>query len=73
MRIISFALLLTGLFWAVYSVLNLSAAALPYQDPTPEMLKRQALQVNLWQYWFLAGGLAAAFGGLGLRKFRRIG
>ncbi len=73
MRITSFAILLAGLSWAVYSFLKLSGAALPYQDPTLEMLKQQASQVKLWQYSFLAGGLAASFGGLGLWKFRRNG
>ena len=70
MRIVSLMLLLAGLFWVIYSLLNLCATALPYPDSTPELLKVQTEQVRLWQYSLLASGLATTLGGLGIWKFR---
>jgi hypothetical protein len=73
MRFANYSLLLAGFSWAIYSFLNLGATALPYPDPTPELLKEQAEQISFWIFSLFAGALAASLGGFSLWKQRRRG
>ena len=42
---------------AVFSFLRLSAASMPYQDPTVEMLEKQSQQIALAKNWLVFGGV----------------
>ena len=56
---------------AIVCYLGLAAEALPYPDPTPEMLAAQAASVRAWQLGLFASlGLSAA-GIVGLVRGRR--
>ena len=44
---------------------------LPYQDPTPEMLKSQDLLANIYVAGMLLGVLLASLGGAALWSLRR--
>ncbi|MFZ5638243.1 MAG: hypothetical protein ACOY82_16825 [Pseudomonadota bacterium] len=48
-----------------------AANGLPYQDPTPEMLKAQELRGDLYGMAMLVSVLMAAFGAYRLLAFRR--
>lgn len=62
---------MVGFASAIVCYLVLAAEALPYQDPTPEMLAALAASVRVWQLGlFVSLGLSAA-GIAGFMRFRR--
>lgn len=63
--------LLLGLAAFAYGLLQDAAAALPYPDPTPELLLGQARQIESAQAVSLVGGAAAVASLLVLRRLRR--
>lgn len=71
MRIASCILIIFGILGAAVSFLAYSGAALPYQDPTPEMLEQQAIQIRFWGMSILINLSALVIGILGLRRSRR--
>lgn len=71
MRIGIFIIVVVGLLGACYSYFELASAALPYQDPMPEMLERQSDQVRFWGLFLLMNILLLMIGFLGMWRFRR--
>jgi len=73
MRAASVIAAVVGLLSAIVCFLGLAAEALPYPDPTPEMLAAQAASVRAWQLGILLSlGLSAA-GIAGFMRGRRTG
>jgi hypothetical protein len=71
MRTGSFIFVVVALLGACFSFLALSGASLPYQDATPEMLERQADQIQFWGSALFANLLVLITGGWGLWRSRR--
>ena len=70
------ALLTVGLLVMLGAFLCLAGNALPYQDPTAELLAHQASEARKWNVLFLVGLVATATGGTWLvarRRARRRG
>jgi hypothetical protein len=66
MRVGSYILLVIGIMGACFSFVTLSGAALPYPDPTPEMLLQQSGRVQFWGYSLLVSSLLIVVGGWGV-------
>jgi len=64
-------IVVAGLLGAALSFLVLAGVALPYQDPTPEMLERQSDQVRFWAGVMLANILLSVAGGCAMWRARR--
>jgi|AntRauTorcE11898_2_1112593.scaffolds.fasta_scaffold01229_11 uncharacterized membrane protein len=71
MRVGSYIVILIGLLGAYFSFVALSGSALPYPDPTPEMLDQQSNSVQFWGYSLLGNFLLIIIGGWGLWRLRR--
>ena len=71
MRSVSVITAIVGSMAAIVCFLGLGAEALPYLDPTPEMLAAQAAGVRAWQLGLVGslGVLAAGIAG-GVRSGR---
>ena len=71
MRTASVMAAVFGTVSAIVCFLGLAAEALPYPDPTPELLAAQAASVRAWQLGILVSlGLSAA-GIAGIVRSRR--
>lgn len=62
---------MVGFMGAIVSFLGLAAEALPYPDPTPEMLATQAAGVRAWQLGLVGSLGVSAAGTAGFIRFRR--
>lgn len=71
MRVGSFIFVVVGFLGACFSFLKLSAASLPYQDATHEMLELQSDSIQFWEFSLLANLLLLIIGGWGLWRSRR--
>jgi len=71
MRVGSYIFIVIGLVGAGLSFVALSGAALPYPDPTPEILDQQSNKVQFWGYSLLGNFLLVIIGGWRLRRLRR--
>ena len=71
MKLTRILVFLGGAISTVGCFLMLSAAALPYQDPTPELIATRQEQIGFWQIGFLTSVGVAAAGFFGLLRFRR--
>ena len=71
MRVLSFIFIVIGILGACFSFIALSGAALPYPDPTPEMLEQQSGRVQFWEYSLLVNFLLIVVGGWGVWRSRR--
>ena len=71
MKLTSILVFLGGAISAAGCFLMLSAATLPYQDPTPELIATQQEQVGFWQIGLLTSVGVAAVGFFGLLRFRK--
>lgn len=71
MRVGSYIFIVIGLLGACFSFSALSGTALPYPDPTPEMLDQQSKSVQFWGYSLLGNFLVIISGGWGLWRLRR--
>jgi hypothetical protein len=71
-KFVPFALLILGMIVMAYAFLYGSGNALPYQDPTPEMLAYQAAEATRYCITFAFGALAATFGGGWLWRRTRV-
>jgi hypothetical protein len=71
MRITSYIFIVIGLLGACFSFVALSGAALPYPDPTPEILGQQSNSIQFWGYSLLGSFLLIISGGWGLWRSRR--
>ncbi|MCA1792056.1 MAG: hypothetical protein LC667_20055 [Thioalkalivibrio sp.] len=67
----SLALLILGLVVMVVSFLYYAGNALPYPDPTAELLAHQAAEARKWSLLFALGLFASAIGGLCLWRRSR--
>ncbi len=65
------ALLTVGLLVMLGAFLCLAGNALPYQDPTAELLAHQASEARKWNILFLVGLVATATGAIWLLVRRR--
>ncbi|MBS8239802.1 hypothetical protein DYI22_04715 [Marinobacter lipolyticus] len=65
MRVGTYIFIVNGLLGACFSFIALSGAALPYPDPTPEMLDQQSNSVQFWGYSLLGNFLLIISGGWG--------
>jgi hypothetical protein len=66
MRIGSLFVIVSGLFTAALIFLQLSATSLPYPDATPEILEKQASQIQFWNVLLLLSLVIVAISGLAL-------
>jgi hypothetical protein len=73
MRTVGILFVTAGALWAAVSFFALSGVALPYQYPTPMMLRRQAPQVRFLEFSFVGSVFLGGLGGLGWWKKRRAG
>lgn len=72
MRALLVLVLLAGGLWSFVSLSNLLGEMLPYPDPTPEMLVRQAAAIEFWTWSLAAGFLVGLLGAIGAyRAWRR--
>ena len=71
MRVRSYIFIGIGLLGACFSLIALCGAALPYPDPTPEILDQQSNTVQFWGYSLLVNFLLITSGGCGLWRLRR--
>jgi hypothetical protein len=67
----SLALLILGLLVMAVSFMHYAGNALPYPDPTAELLAHQAAEARKWSLLFALGLLASAIGGLCLWRRSR--
>jgi hypothetical protein len=65
-KIAPFALLIFGMLVMLGAFLYAAGNALPYQDPTAEMLAHQATEARKWSAIFVIGLLATASAGVWL-------
>ena len=70
-KLAAFALLILGLIVMSGSFLYYAGNALPYPDPTPELLASQAAEANKWSLLFALGMLASTLGGAWLWRRSR--
>lgn len=70
-RVFAVVVLLVASGFSIYGFLRYAAAALPYQDPTPELLQAQAAQIRAWQLLFIGSGAVAIAALISLRRSRR--
>jgi hypothetical protein len=71
-RTLALGAVIVGAFAAVRFFLDLSSAALPYPDPTPELLVEQARTVRQSQLWLGVSVLVVIAGVVGLRRTRVV-
>ncbi len=71
MRVGSVICLSIGLLGACLSFIILAGAALPYPDPTPELLAQQSSRVQFWSYCLLLHFVLLIVGSWGLWRSRR--
>lgn len=62
-KVTSLALLITGILVMAVSFLYYAGTALPYPDPTAELLAQQTAEAKKWSLLFTVGFLATLFGG----------
>lgn len=66
MRTARYLFLVLGLVSATLCFFGLSAEALPYQDPTPEMLAEQERGIRWWLSGLLAGSAIAVLAAIAI-------
>ncbi len=69
-RILGIRLLALGLAVSLYGFALVGAASLPYQDPPPELLVKQAREIRQAKLVF-GGGIATLVAGMGVLRFGR--
>ena len=69
-RILGISLLVLGLAVSLYGFALVGTAFLPYQDPPPELLIKQAREIRQAELVF-GGGIATLVAGMGVLRFGR--
>jgi hypothetical protein len=70
MRAANITAVVIGILSSIFCFLGLAAEALPYQDPTPAMLARQAQSIGWWQFGTLVSVVLTIAGLFGLWRDR---
>ena len=70
-RVLAVMIIAIGVICVAWSFVELSAASLPYPDPTPELLIKQSEQIEFWSSSLLLSFVVLGIGCVALWRNHR--